>query len=536
MGEKWYYKISEQEIGPITTDQLKKLAHENRLKPSDPVRRESDSKWYLATKVKGLFPDGGVQASKTEDAEESSVKPEKKQKKMRVARAIPEDMPQIPKAIPVDGASGIFAQVPNGIPVAASPFTSSLSKEDASEEGFMMDFAASASGVQKRGYGKKNTEKKDDLNDPALLKKHQKQKQFKILAGITVAAGLILLVVLILSVTGNLGGKKKELASDKKPPVQAEENEAQHDAEEADENTESAEEEDSSPEAVNLSDMFAKKKPKSAEKEAENTAEGQNNEEAKDDSTDNKEDGKDTVQNKEAETSALIQEVDGINLEVTQGSLTEINKVSVLSITFTARKTPKTRDFGWNEFQKKIKDTQCEARNSRGKVEIPFSAPEKDSRNEDSNHDSLTYVLSLMVPAGVTLSELALTVPGPRKTPFQFTVPEKFWSAPPAAEKASVVKTDKDKNNDGQKTEELVPEEDERAEEGDFVVEKSTFEDEEEMDPAQKERMAVLAALGEEDEEENTEENSEDLKFDMDFGTDPELEKKRKELERQRKK
>ncbi|MDO4583775.1 MAG: DUF4339 domain-containing protein [Planctomycetia bacterium] len=66
MAVHWFYKLGNQEIGPLTSQQLKQLADEKRLNPGDPVRRDTDERWVPASSVKGLFaevpsvPVGGV--------------------------------------------------------------------------------------------------------------------------------------------------------------------------------------------------------------------------------------------------------------------------------------------------------------------------------------------------------------------------------------------------------------------------------------------------------------------------------------------
>jgi len=53
----WYYKIDDVEHGPISQDELVKMAEEGRLSPEDLVRNEKKKKWYKAGDVKGLkFP------------------------------------------------------------------------------------------------------------------------------------------------------------------------------------------------------------------------------------------------------------------------------------------------------------------------------------------------------------------------------------------------------------------------------------------------------------------------------------------------
>ena len=56
MTPQWFCKIADEELGPMTAQQLSQLARVRRLGPNDWVRKD-DSKWVPAAKVKGLFPD-----------------------------------------------------------------------------------------------------------------------------------------------------------------------------------------------------------------------------------------------------------------------------------------------------------------------------------------------------------------------------------------------------------------------------------------------------------------------------------------------
>ena len=56
MAARWFYQISGEELGPITTAELVELARSGKLSPDDKVKK-NDSKWVSASKVRGLFPD-----------------------------------------------------------------------------------------------------------------------------------------------------------------------------------------------------------------------------------------------------------------------------------------------------------------------------------------------------------------------------------------------------------------------------------------------------------------------------------------------
>jgi hypothetical protein len=51
----WYCAIDGQECGPFSTDQLRVLAQQGQLRPSDHIRRAESDAWTPAGKVRGLF-------------------------------------------------------------------------------------------------------------------------------------------------------------------------------------------------------------------------------------------------------------------------------------------------------------------------------------------------------------------------------------------------------------------------------------------------------------------------------------------------
>ncbi|MFO0904449.1 MAG: protein kinase [Pirellulales bacterium] len=56
MSPQWFCKIADEELGPMTSQQLSQLVRLRRLGPNDLVRKD-DSKWVLASRVRGLFPE-----------------------------------------------------------------------------------------------------------------------------------------------------------------------------------------------------------------------------------------------------------------------------------------------------------------------------------------------------------------------------------------------------------------------------------------------------------------------------------------------
>ena len=57
----WYVRVDGEQYGPYTTEQLKTYAAEGHVTPQSEIRR-GDGPWCVATKVKGMFPEGGVAA------------------------------------------------------------------------------------------------------------------------------------------------------------------------------------------------------------------------------------------------------------------------------------------------------------------------------------------------------------------------------------------------------------------------------------------------------------------------------------------
>lgn len=55
MSKIWFYRRGETQFGPYDASELKKLANDGTLRPSDLVARAGDGKWVAAASVKGLF-------------------------------------------------------------------------------------------------------------------------------------------------------------------------------------------------------------------------------------------------------------------------------------------------------------------------------------------------------------------------------------------------------------------------------------------------------------------------------------------------
>ena len=56
MAAGWFYAHGDEEKGPVSAEELKKLAASNALAPTDLVWQEGMEEWVPATEVPGLFP------------------------------------------------------------------------------------------------------------------------------------------------------------------------------------------------------------------------------------------------------------------------------------------------------------------------------------------------------------------------------------------------------------------------------------------------------------------------------------------------
>lgn len=65
MVAEWYLKVAGKELGPLTAQQLKRMAGKGQLSPDDPVRQGSDGPWVSAARVKGLLPGAGSPAAQS---------------------------------------------------------------------------------------------------------------------------------------------------------------------------------------------------------------------------------------------------------------------------------------------------------------------------------------------------------------------------------------------------------------------------------------------------------------------------------------
>jgi hypothetical protein len=52
----WYYSINDEQHGPVSVKDLKRLAGSGQLRPDNLVRKDGTDNWTKAGSVNGLFP------------------------------------------------------------------------------------------------------------------------------------------------------------------------------------------------------------------------------------------------------------------------------------------------------------------------------------------------------------------------------------------------------------------------------------------------------------------------------------------------
>lgn len=233
---KWYCKMGDLEIGPITAQKLKELAEAKRITPDDVVRRDIDTDWTPARNVKGLFPEKpaipvgvAVSSSASDDAipvaQAIPVAKAAKTTKATKATAVP-----VPPAVePVESDVLSF-----GFDTATHPSPGKAGKTASKT-------TSKAANAKKRETPADDTDT-DDEKKP-LSKKEQQKRNFIIMASVT--GGVILLAILILVIVSCGGSDKpKDVEGDANAEVMATE-----DTENTEENTDSETDADSEKEA-----------------------------------------------------------------------------------------------------------------------------------------------------------------------------------------------------------------------------------------------------------------------------------------------
>src|SRR5687767_1615424 len=71
--DQWFCQISGKVLGPYSTQELKRLVREERLLPTDGVKKGRDGKWVAAQNVKNLFTSKTRPVEEDEDQDEASA-------------------------------------------------------------------------------------------------------------------------------------------------------------------------------------------------------------------------------------------------------------------------------------------------------------------------------------------------------------------------------------------------------------------------------------------------------------------------------
>lgn len=212
---KWYYKMAGQEIGPFTGQQLKQLADEKRITPTDPVRRDTDTEWTIAKNVKGLFsePTDIPMGTAIPVTPVKAVPP-----KAPIVTPVPPgaDLPTgkavVPpaSAVPAKSKSAGKAVSGKSSKRTAGKVVSAFDEEEFSNPALNFDVApaskpgagkAAAKKAAKAAGGKaanagKDAPEVEEGEGKVLTKKEKQKRNFIILTAVTL--GIILLAVIIL--------------------------------------------------------------------------------------------------------------------------------------------------------------------------------------------------------------------------------------------------------------------------------------------------------------------------------------------------
>ena len=93
MASEWFVKLSDQHIGPFSSQQLKEMAQKGQVTPATSICRgkdgHPDGRWVPASKAKGLFPDQNLQPDAKHQVS-MATSPPLRQPDLPTAKEIPE--------------------------------------------------------------------------------------------------------------------------------------------------------------------------------------------------------------------------------------------------------------------------------------------------------------------------------------------------------------------------------------------------------------------------------------------------------------
>jgi hypothetical protein len=93
MADEWYYTIQGQQMGPVSTAELRQLAAQQRLQPTDLVWKEGMPKWVPAANTQGLF--ASAAPARAEPLASSALPPADYDDRPRRRRRDPDDRDEV---------------------------------------------------------------------------------------------------------------------------------------------------------------------------------------------------------------------------------------------------------------------------------------------------------------------------------------------------------------------------------------------------------------------------------------------------------
>jgi len=65
MASQWFYQVMGEQVGPVSSEELRNLAQRSTISVNTLVRKAPDGDWVLADRVQGLFPVSDIRARPT---------------------------------------------------------------------------------------------------------------------------------------------------------------------------------------------------------------------------------------------------------------------------------------------------------------------------------------------------------------------------------------------------------------------------------------------------------------------------------------
>ncbi|MDR2114852.1 MAG: GYF domain-containing protein [Planctomycetaceae bacterium] len=132
--QQWYYRKGTARFGPVSSADIKKMATEGKLEPTDLLRGVGMTEWVAASKIKGLFPipqAKSVTPQKTEVNDELGLAPLEpiKQDAAPATKSAAKPVSQNPTTKPVsqNPAAKHVSQTPTTKPASQKPVVKSAS-------------------------------------------------------------------------------------------------------------------------------------------------------------------------------------------------------------------------------------------------------------------------------------------------------------------------------------------------------------------------------------------------------------------------